>query len=68
MKLSDVLAALANNTDLKITLIDSNDTELVIFNAPGHGSIETDITDREVRRIKIDSGTSAKITIEDAQP
>ena len=68
MKLSDVLKALANNADLKITLIDSNDAELVTFNAPGYESIETDITERDVKRISIVTATLAKITIEDATP
>lgn len=66
MKLSDVLAALANNANLNISLIDSNDKNLVTFNCDGWESIENDITAREVKKILIVSSSAVKIFIADA--
>lgn len=66
MFLSEILAALANNTNVNITLMDDQDTQVVTFNAGGYGAIESDLGSRTVKRIKINSGTSISISMEAA--
>lgn len=68
MTLSELLAALANNQKLCITLADTEGVEMITFNAPGYESIEGDLGSREVKRIKIASQTSVVVTLEDATP
>lgn len=63
--LSDLLAALANNTTASITLLDSADNKIITFNAAGYEAVEGDITARKVKSIKVASAQSISITIED---
>lgn len=63
--LSDLLAALANNTTASITLLDSADNKIITFNAAGYEAVEGDITARKVKSIKVASAQSINITIED---
>lgn len=66
MKLSSLLTALGNNQDLKLTLLNSNDIKMIDFNASGYKLIaESDIGDKEVKRIKIISATEMYISVED---
>ena len=64
--LSDLLAALANNTTASITLLDSADNKIITFNAAGYEAVEGDITARKVKSIKVTSAQAISITIEDA--
>lgn len=72
MKLSDLLLALASNSNLTITLLDSSDKELITFKISGYESIESELNDRIVKRIKIfspsysTSGLTFMISVEDA--
>jgi len=66
MKLSGLLAALGNNQDLTLTLLDSNDIKMIGFNAAGYKLIaESDIGNKEVKRIKLISATEVYISVED---
>ena len=51
MILSDLLAALASNAAVNITLLDENNEPLITFGASGYASIENDIAARTVRKI-----------------
>lgn len=64
--LSDLLAALANNTTASITLLDSADNKIITFNAAGYEAVEGDITARKVKSIKVTPAQAISITIEDA--
>lgn len=72
MKLSDLLLALASNSNLTITLRDSSDKELITFKISGYESIDSELNDRIVKRIKISSpsystsGLTFLISVEDA--
>ena len=66
MKLSGLLTALGNNQDLTLTLLDSNDIKMIGFNAAGYKLIaESDIGNKEVKRIKLISATEVYISVED---
>lgn len=67
MILSDVLAALSNNTGVNITLMDDSDNTLITFNAAGYGAVESDLGTRNVKRIKINTANSVTVSIEDAE-
>lgn len=65
MKLSGLLTALGNNQNLKITLLNSNDIKLIEFFASGYALIESDLANKEVKRIKIITATDVYISVED---
>ena len=65
--LSDLLAALANNTAASITLLDMAENKIITFNAAGYEAVEGDITARKVKSIKIASAQSISITIADPE-
>ena len=67
MTLSELLTALSSNTNVNITLMDDADNQLITFNAAGYGAVESDLGTRKVKRIKISSGTSVVISVEDAE-
>lgn len=67
MKLSDLLAALSNNENVDVTLLDSKDIKLITFNAAGYVAVESELGKRIVRRIKITSATNVFISVEDAE-
>lgn len=64
MTLNDLLVALANNTNLNISLLDDKDNTMITFNAAGYGSIESDLGARIVSAIKVISSTAISISIE----
>ena len=68
MKLSDLLVTLSCNRNLYITLKDDNDNALITFNAEGYAAVESDLGDRDVKRIKLTSPSTMDITLEDAAP
>lgn len=68
MKLSDVLKALANNTNLSVTLIDKEENKLVTFGATGYESIESDLQTYEVTKIKIISAKEVTLILGDILP
>lgn len=68
MILSDLLAALASNAAVNITLLDENNEPLITFGASGYASIENDIAARTVRKIQITSGKEMTISLEPASP
>lgn len=65
MKLIEVLKALANNTAAGITIVDINEVALITFNAAGYKSIESDLGNRKVKRIKVTSATDIALYIDD---
>ena len=65
MKLIDVLKALAVNGNLTVTLIDSDDNVLIKFLVTGYASVESDLGNRAVKKIKITSASTAEIVIGD---
>jgi NADH dehydrogenase FAD-containing subunit len=67
MILSNLLKAMANN-DVNITIIDTGDNVLIKFAAPGYASVESDLTSRVVKKIKIESVTSVLVYVDDALP
>ena len=68
MTLSDVLAALANNAGVSITLMDAEGAVLITFMAPGYGSIESDLGERIVKRITVKGAKELIVTLEAATP
>lgn len=66
MILADVLKAMANNENVNITLIDTDEKPLITFGAGGYASVEADITAREVKKIKIVSVTHVDMYLGDA--
>lgn len=68
MALSDVLAALANNAGVSITLMDAEGVVLITFIAPGYGSIESDLGAKIVKRITLKSAKKLIITLEADTP
>lgn len=66
MTLADVLKAMANNENVNITLVDTDEKALITFGAAGYQSVEADVTARVVKKIKIESVTHVKIYIDDA--
>lgn len=67
MVLSELLTAISNNTNVNVTLMDDSDNALITFNAAGYGAVKSDLGTRRVKRIKISSGTSVTISVEDAE-
>lgn len=63
MKLNDLLSALSSNANVNITLMESNETPLITFGAGGYGSIESDLGNRNVDTVKINSTTSITISL-----
>ena len=68
MKLSDLLVALSGNKSLYVTLKDDDDKALITFNAEGYEGVESDISARNVKRIKLTSPSTMDIYLEDAEP
>jgi|P827metagenome_2_1110787.scaffolds.fasta_scaffold02733_2 hypothetical protein len=66
MKLSEVLAALSSNK-ISITIMDENDNALITFDAAGYGAVESDLGDRKVGIIKINTATAVTISIKAAE-
>lgn len=67
MKLADLLAALSNNENVDVTLLDSKDIKLITFNAAGYVAVESELGKRTVKRIKITSATNIFVSVEDAE-
>lgn len=63
MTLLELLALLATNTSLEITLVDSTGDTLITFNAPGYTAIESDLGAYSVTAISVNSKTAIGITI-----
>jgi len=61
MILSDLLAALAGNAELKITLYDNDENQIITFNAAGYAAVESDISARRVRRVRINDAKAVSI-------
>lgn len=68
MTLADLLKAMSCNDRVNITLIDSDDKVLITFGANGYSAVESDVTSRTVKKIKVDSATAVLVYIEDAIP
>lgn len=66
MTLIETLAALSNNTNVNITLVDDQDNQLITFNAVGYQSVESDLGARVVKYIKVSSGTLLTIALKEA--
>ncbi len=66
MKLSELLAALSSNK-ISITIMDENDNALITFDAAGYGAVESDLGDRKVGVVKINTATAVTISIKAAE-
>ena len=63
MTLQNLLPTLSKNASLNITLIDSDDTNLITFNAAGYTSVESDLFSRTVNRITVESNKSIVVKL-----
>lgn len=68
MLLSNLLVALSCNRNLYITLTDEDENALITFNATGYGSVESDLGERTVKKVKITSPNTATIVLEPSNP
>lgn len=68
MQLSDLLVALSGNTNLFIKLTNETEGDLIIFNAVGYESVESDLGTRVVKTITVVSTNNVNIDLEDATP
>lgn len=66
MTLTDALASLAGNLNLNVSLVDSDDTEMIRFNAAGYQNIESDLFSRIVDSITINSSSIVTIKLASA--
>jgi hypothetical protein len=66
MTLTDALASLAGNLNLNVSLVDSDDTEMIRFNAAGYQNIESDLFSRTVDSITINSSSIVTIKLASA--
>jgi len=66
MTLTDALASLAGNLNLNVSLVDSDDTEMIRFNAAGYQNIESDLFNRIVDSITINSSSIITIKLASA--
>lgn len=65
MKLIDLLKAMAVNNNFNVTLVDADDKAMITFEISGYENLESDLSDREVKKIKITSSATATIVIGD---
>lgn len=65
MKLLDLLKALSFNTNVGITLVDSDEFELITFNAVGYKAVESELGKKKVKKVKIASATSIVIVLDE---
>ena len=65
MLLSAFLSALKTQ-NVKITLLDKEDNEIIKFYSEGYSGVESDILARTVKKFEITSNSSLTITLEDA--
>lgn len=63
MTLLQVLTAMANNTTTNITLIDTENKQIITFNAAGYEGIDATITAKIVNSITINSAQAVTISI-----
>ena len=66
MTLLQALTALANNTGVNITLTDTENNQIITFNASGYEAVESDITGRTVNFITVVSAQAVTIQIANA--
>ena len=66
MTLLQALTALANNTDVNITISDAESNKIITFNAAGYTAVDDAITGRTVNSITIISAQAVTIQIADA--
>lgn len=67
MKLSDLLKALAFNTALNVTLVDSEEAELITFNAVGYKAVESELGKKKVKKVKVTSATTVMIVLDEEE-
>ena len=56
MALSDLLAALSENTTVDVTVYGSNDAQIVTLNAPGYGALDPTLLTETVAKLTVVSG------------
>ena len=66
MTLSQLLTTLANNEKLFITLQDKSANKLITFNATGYEAVESDLGERVVNAIVVDTPSAVTVILEDA--
>ena len=67
MTLSALLEVLANNTSLTITLRDSKNNTLIMFNAQGYATIDPTISARTVTSVTIVDAKNVVVVIADTE-
>lgn len=68
MKLIDVLTALGTgniNPKVDVTILDNTDNVLITYGSGGYASVESDLGNRVVKQIKINSATLVTVAISD---
>ena len=68
MKLIDVLTALGTNNinpKVDVTILDNTDSPLITYGSGGYASVESDLGNRVVKQIKINSATQVTVAISD---
>lgn len=65
MILSDVLAALADNDRLNVTLLNPSQLPMITFGAPGYQNIENDLGARTVYKIIVKANNAVELHISD---
>lgn len=63
MTLQNLLPTLSKNSSLNITLVDSDDSNLITFNAAGYTSVESDLFSRTVNKITVESNKSIVVKL-----
>ena len=66
MKLIDLLTAMGTdnvNPKVSVTVYDDNDVALITYNAGGYAYVESDISNKKVKRVKITSAQLVDVYI-----
>ena len=66
MTLLDFIAPLKTK-DIKVTLTDSDDNELIRFYSDGYASVESDVLARPISKWNITSNSAVTIVLKDAE-
>ena len=68
MKLIDVITALGTgniNPKVDVTILDNSDVPLITYGSGGYASVDTTLSNRVVKQIKVNSATLITVAISD---
>lgn len=68
MKLIDLLTAMGKdnvNPKVSVTVFDDNDVALITYNAGGYAYVESDLSNKKVKKVKITSAQLVDVYIDD---